>query len=224
MATAQATTTTEPRFVIHDVSWEQYLALLDWMGDRQIRISFDGESLELMSPSYEHGRSDSLVGYLIRRLSEELNLDICSSSPVTFKSELAKKGLEPDGCFWFANEPLVRGKTELDLTVDPPPDLAIEVEVSQSTLNRLAIYASLGVPEVWRVREGKIQALLLGDDGQYHSSEVSRSLPMLPIPEFSHWIARGLEMSERQLIREFVAWVRETILPNHPGNRVENDV
>lgn len=222
MATVQATPTAEPRFVIYGVTWEQYLALLDWVGDRHIRITFDGENLELMSPSYEHGRGDSLIGYLVRRLSEELDLDICSSGPTTFKSEQVKKGLEPDECFWFQNEPLIRGKTELDLNVDPPPDLAIEVEVTRSILNRLEIYAALGVPELWRWRNERVEILLLGPDGQYHPSDSSLCLPMVPNKEFSRWVARGLEMSERQLIREFVAWVRETILPNLPaGDRDE---
>ncbi len=221
MATAQATkTTAESRFVIQDVTWESYLALLDWMDGRNVRITFDGERLELMSPSYEHGRGDSLIGYLIRRLSEELEIDICSSSPVTFKSELVQKGLEPDTCFWFQNEPLVRGKRELDLTVDPPPDLVVEVEVRSSILNRLEIYAALRVPELWRWRNDRMEVLLLGPDQQYHPAATSRCLPMVPIEEFSRWVGRGLEMSERQFIREFVAWVRETILPNLPPGEV----
>lgn len=221
MATAQATRTAESRFVIHDVTWEEYLALLDWMDDRKIRITFDGENLELMTTSFEHERGASLIGRLIERLSEELDLDICSGGVTTFKSELVKKGLEPDRCYWFANEPLIRGKKELDLTIDPPPDLAVEVEVTSSILNRLEIYAALGVPELWRWRNERIEVLLLGPDRSYHPSDSSLSLSMVLIEEFSRWIGRGLEMSERQLVREFVAWVRETILPNMPPRDAE---
>lgn len=221
MATVQLTKSTEPRFVVHDVSWEEYLTFLDWMAERHVRIAFDGESLELMTTSFEHERWASLTGRLVERLSESLDLDICSGGTVTLKSELVKRGLEADRCYWLANEPYVRHKRKLDLAVDPPPDLAIEVEVSRSILDRLAIYADLGIPEIWRFRDDQLQVLLLGPDGRYHPSESSQSLPMVSIPEMNRWIVRGLEVGERQLIREFVAWINETILPNHPGDRGE---
>lgn len=213
---ATATATAEARFVIHGVTWEKYLALLDWMGDRHIRVTFDGEDLELMSPSYEHERGGALVGHLIERLSEELDLDICSGGQTTFKSELVEKGLEPDRCYWLRNEPVIRGKTELDLAADPPPDLAVEVEVTSSVLDRPEIYSALGIPEIWRWRRGRLEVLLLGPDRRYHASDAGACLPMVPVAEFGRRVARGLEIGERQLIREFVAWVREAIAPDVP--------
>jgi Uma2 family endonuclease len=214
--TAKATGVGEDRILIPGVTWKQYLELLDWMGDRNIRITFDGDCVELMSPSYLHSRGDTLIGRMIEMVCFELDLDICSAAPVTLKTELMERGLEPDRSYWLANEPLVRGKTELDENVDPPPDLVIEVEVTRGILNRIAIYAALGVPEIWRWHKGKIEVLLLGDDGRYHPSGTSRSLPMLPMAEMSRWVERGLAMGERQWIREFVAWVRETIAPGQP--------
>ncbi len=157
MATVQTSpptvqATPDSRFLIPGVTWDEYLKLLDWMDDRHVRVTYDGNTVELMSPSFEHGRTGSLLGQLVERLSEELDLDICGGNDTTLKSELAKKGLEPDECYWFQNEPRIRHNREIDLSIDPPPDLAIEVEVTRSILDKLAIYSEVGIPEIWRVR------------------------------------------------------------------------
>lgn len=212
MATVSQTSA-ESRFVISGVSWEEYLRLLDWMGDRHIRLTYDGSSVEMMSPSYEHDYDDWIIGRLVERLCEELSIRYRIGAKSTLKSALVEKGLEADACYWIQNEPAMRGKRKLDLSLVPPPDLAIEVEVSRSVLDRLGIYSALGVPEVWRVRNTKVRVLLLGEDGQYYPSETSQSLPMVPIESLSEWLVRAQVLDESDLIPEYVAWVRETILP-----------
>jgi Uma2 family endonuclease len=218
MATVQASKTSAqtnpaPGMLIHHVSWEEYLKLLDWMDDRHIRVTYDGSTVEIMSPSYEHDYDDWVIGRFVERLCEELAIRYRIGAKTTLKRELVEKGLEADACYWIQNEPAMRGKRKLDLSLVPPPDLAIEVEVSRSVLDRLGIYSALGVPEVWRVRNAKVRMLRLGEDGQYHPSETSHCLPMLPIESLSEWLVRAQVLDESDLIPEYVAWVRETIVP-----------
>ena len=104
-------------------------------------------------------------------MTEELDIPIRSGGSTTFKSQILKKGLEPDECYWIANEHLVRGRLDLDLEVDPPPDLAVEVEITRSVLNRMGIYASLRVPEVWRSDGDQIIVEQLQADGTYATSQ-----------------------------------------------------
>ncbi|HEX8201058.1 MAG TPA: Uma2 family endonuclease [Isosphaeraceae bacterium] len=144
MATVQAPA--EQRLVLWDVGWKGYLALLDVVGDRRIRITYDRGNVELMTVSPLHEFSKKNLARLIEILSYELDLDIRSGGSFTFKREDLDRGLEPDECYWFRNEPLVRMKMEFDPLIDPPPDLVVEVEVSRSVLDRMGILAALGVP------------------------------------------------------------------------------
>ena len=216
MATVQAPA--EQRLVLWDVGWKGYLALLDVVGDRRIRITYDRGNVELMTVSPLHEFSKKNLARLIEILSYELDLDIRSGGSFTFKREDLDRGLEPDECYWFRNEPLVRMKMEFDPLIDPPPDLVVEVEVSRSVLDRMGILAALGVPEIWRFDESAILVQHLQPDGSYAIRPASLSFPWLPMAEMTERVRRVGKMSERELIRSFVAWVREEIAPRiRPG-------
>src|SRR5690348_4632225 len=119
----------DKRFVLYGVDWTVYDAIVTALGDRPTRITFDGENLEFMSPSLIHEWYAGLIARFLEALAFELDLAIFSGGSTRFSRRDVERGLEPDKCFWIQNEPTVRGKRELDLQSDPPPDLAIEIEV-----------------------------------------------------------------------------------------------
>src|SRR5437763_1813121 len=173
----------DTRFVIHGVDWETYDAISHALGDHRTRLTFDGENLELMSPSPIHEWSANLLGRMLEALALELDLPIRGGGSTTFKRSSIERGLEPDECFWIQSESAVRGKMELDFLLDHPPDLAFGVDISRSSLDRLEIYASLGIPEVWTFDGESLRIRLLQPGGKYVETDASLCLPLLPVDE-----------------------------------------
>ena len=189
--------------LLEGVRYSTYEALLEDIGNRHIRLTYDNGSLEIMTVSPRHEWAKKLIGRMIEAMTEELNIPIRSGGSTTFKKELSKKGLEPDDCYWVANERAVRGRPDLEIELDPPPDIAVEVEISTSALNRLAIYAAIGVTEIWRSDGQQILISQLQDDGSYAPVSQSPSFPWLPVAELSRFLSAGMTMSETQWIRSF---------------------
>lgn len=201
---------TEPNlYVLYDVSWEFYEACLKELGERNIRLTYDRGTLEFMSPSEKHDRPKRLLGRLIEALTEELGIEIRSEGSTTWRSEEKERGLEPDECYYVEHEPLVRGRETIDPAVDPPPDLAVEVEVTRRFVDRLGIYAALGVREIWRHWGDRFRVFVLGDDGEYREADRSPSFPFLPIDEVNRFLARRNEMGETAWVRSFREWLRQ---------------
>src|SRR5262249_18031294 len=147
MITAQAPA--EQRLHLSSIPWETYVLYSDGLGPRHIRATYDRGEMEVMTLSSKHENRKKLLGRLVEALTEEMEIDIASFGSMTCRRKNLRRGLEPDGAYWIANEPSVRGRENIDLEVDAPPDLALEIEISRSTLNRMGIYAALCVPEVW---------------------------------------------------------------------------
>jgi Uma2 family endonuclease len=196
------------------VSWESYVQILRAFDNRHLRITYDRGGLEIMTLSSEHERLKHLLRRLIEALTEELEWEIAGYGSMTFKRRREKRGLEPDECFWIQSEPLVRGKDEIDMKSDPPPDLVVEIEWTRSVLNRMGIFAKFRVPEVWSYDGQTLQVRLLGADGKYLESSTSRAFPFLPVAELLRFLALRSSMSETELVRQFRAWVRERIAAN----------
>lgn len=209
MATITEKTIEPQLYVLHDVSWEFYEACLKELGDRNIRLTYDRGTLEFMSPTERHDRSKRLLGRLIEALTEELEIEIRSEGSTTWRNEELERGLEPDECYYVEHEPLVRGRETIDPATDPPPDLAIEVEVTRRIVDRLGIYAALGVREIWRHTGERFRVFVLGEDGTYHEADRSPSFPFLPLDEVNHFLSRRNEMGENAWVRSFRAWVRD---------------
>jgi Uma2 family endonuclease len=200
--------------VLHGVSWEQYEKLLDAFGNRRLRHTYDRGTLEIMSPSSTHENVKRFMGRLIEKLAEECDVDIRSFGSMTQRKRKKERGLESDECYYFANEPLVRHKRDLDFAIDPPPDLAVEVDVSRSSVGRLRVYASLGVPEIWRCDEDEhVTFVKLVKGGRYTEIERSIAFPFLTPGELQEFVDLRLALSERELIRKFARWVRKKIKP-----------
>jgi Uma2 family endonuclease len=207
MSTAQIPA--EQHFVLSCIDWPTYVGFSDLLGERHVRVTFDRGEMEFRTLSPEHECSKKLLARLIEVLTEEMDIDIAGFGSMTCRREDLERGLEPDECYWITNEAKVRGRTDIDLDVDPPPDLALEVEVSRSALDRMRVYAGLGVPEVWRWDGQHLHVHLLGSDGQYAESDRSRVLPFLPVSELARFLAATATTSETELIRSFRAWVHE---------------
>src|SRR5690349_10860660 len=141
----------EERFVLRNVSWKTYEHLLaDFAESRSPRLAYDRGTLEIMSPLPEHEELSHDLAMLVEIAAEARDLHIRGLGSTTFKRKDLKQGFEPDACFYIQNAEKMRGRARVDLAIDPPPDLVIEIEHSRSSINKLSIYAQIGVPEVWR--------------------------------------------------------------------------
>ena len=194
--------------VLQNIRWQTFEALLEDLGDHRGRIAYDGGTLEITSPSPKHEALKSLLGRFIETFTEELNIKIASRGFTTLKSVLKAKGVEPDECYYIQNEAAVRNRDEIDLARDPPPDLAVEIDITSTFLNRRSIYAALGIPEVWS-HDGKELRVLRLKDGKYEASGESGTFPMLPMAELAEFLKRRHALDETALVRSFRAWVRE---------------
>lgn len=201
----------ENRVVLTDVSWATFEALLTDTNHRGSRFIYDRGNLEIMSPSYEHERLRRLIGRLIETYTEILGIPIQSAGSTTLKSELKGRGLEPDECYYIANEPLVRGLDEIDLSVNPPPDLAVEIDISSSSLDQLSIYAALGVAEVWIYNGTQLNLYRLQQGNRYEQCTLSPALPALSPETVLEFLSRRNTTDETNLIKSFRQWVREKI-------------
>src|SRR4051812_24072864 len=137
--------------VLDDVSWAFYEHVLKEIGDRQIRVTYDDGRIEIMSPLSEHEMAKKPIARLLEMLTFVLDIEICSSGSTTFRRKEKRKGLEPDECYFFGeNAVKIRGVRRWNPKKHPPPDLAIEVDITSRSIDREPIYAALGVRELWR--------------------------------------------------------------------------
>jgi len=199
-----------PCLLLEDVDWRTYTRLLHIFAERPaFRLTYDRGRLEIMSPLPEHEMDADFLGCLVRALTDELGLPILGGGSTTFRRRRYQRGLEPDRCYWIAHEPAVRGKRKLDLRVDPAPDLAIEVDVTSRSINRMKIYAVLGVPEVWRVENETLKFYSLGTNRKYSEISHSLSFPLVTPADLMGFLALRATQDENSIVRQFRAWVQQ---------------
>lgn len=199
----------EQRVLLKNVSWHLFESLLEALGDnRSSRLAYDQGTLEIMTPLLPHEHSKRLIEKLIDILVEELNLNIKSIGSMTCKREDLLRGIEPDSGFYIQNESVVRNREEIDLNQDPPPDLMLEVDFTNQSLNKFPIYISLGVPEIWRYAKGNLQIYRL-QQAQYVPVNDSPTFANLPLTETPRFLEQSNQIGEAQMLRAFRLWVRE---------------
>lgn len=204
-------TPTEQRTVLNNISWLTFEAILKETGDKRgYRFAYDGDVLEIMSPLLEHESYKSNLGNFIVVLAEELNIEIKSGGSLTLKRKDLKRGIEPDNCYYIQSEPLIRGKQTISLETDPPPDLAIEIDITQSSINKLELYAALGVAELWRYN-GKTLIFYQLQEQQYLESELSLTFPFLSSAELTPFLEQSQTIGEITLLKTFRNWVKEQL-------------
>jgi Uma2 family endonuclease len=196
------------RLLLHDVSWDEFEAILEELGEhRNSRIAYDKGLLEIMAPLPEHESDKEIISDLLKALLEELDIEFLTLGSTTFKNSDMLKGIEPDQCFYIQHEAAVRGKKRLDLTVDPPPDLALEVDITART--HPETYAALGVPELWR-RVGQTIRIYQLQDGEYIEVTESPNFPGWSLQsEIPIYMKQSQTKGRNKAMRSFRLWVRE---------------
>jgi Uma2 family endonuclease len=200
------------------VDWRTYSRLLRAFAERPgIRLTYDRGELEITSPTLEHDDDGRVLGTFVFVLTEELGLPLKHGGSTTLRRRLRRRGIEADECFWIANAHRMAGKRRLDLRTDPPPDLAVEVDVTRNSLNRMDIYAVLGVPEVWRLDGNTLSFFVLGAGRSYSSAAVSRSFPLVTPADLLGFIQQARQAGdENPVLRQFRAWVRQRVAGGPP--------
>jgi Uma2 family endonuclease len=212
MSTVPARRSRRQRLNLDNVDWRTYSRLLRVFAERPgYRLTYDRGRLEIMSPLPEHELAGSLLARFVDVLVEEMNLPAQCGGSTTLRRRSLRRGLEPDRCYWIASANLVRGKMRLDFAVDPPPDLAIEVDVISSSLDRMSIYASLGVPEVWRLEQGALSFHALGAGRRYAPVSNSLSFPSVTPADLSRFLALLATELHTTIVGQFRAWMRQQL-------------
>jgi Uma2 family endonuclease len=195
--------------IFEDVTWDEYEELLDEFSDNShYRISYDKGRLEIMSPSERHEYRKSILGSLVEVLTEEMNMNLVRLGSTTWKKRRGSQGAEADESFYITSCERIRNKHEIDLNTDPPPDLVIEVDISHSSRNKFAIYAGLGVPELWRYRKSSIRFYRLVE-GQYVEVTNSGLFPFLSPSDLNAFMDQDYIEEFNQTKRAFREWVRK---------------
>lgn len=197
----------EQRILLQGINWETYESILEAHRSRSVpRFTYDRGRLEIMSPSPEHEKLKHTISVLVEVLAEGMDIDLEGLGSTTFKREDLKRGFEPDSCFYVQSVKRVRGKTELDMTIDPPPDLLIEIDITSPSISRFPLFAQLGVPEVWRY-DGERWMILALEGDEYVARGESIALPGLTAAQIAHFIEEGRTMRRP----EWVRWVRDSV-------------
>ena len=205
---AKALELPEQKVILHGISWDTYERLLADNDERRVpRLAYDRGVLEAMSPSAEHEGIARNIAMIVSVVAEELEIDVFDAGSTTFKRADLERGFEPDGCFYVQHERRIRGQRRIDLTVDPPPDLVIEVDVTSPSLNKLPVYASIGVSEVWR-HAGERLAILVLDGERYVEVATSRVLPPLNAELLSDLVEASRTQGRTVWMRALRDWVR----------------
>jgi Uma2 family endonuclease len=191
--------------VLYGVTWEDYLKLLDANGDLYLRHTYDEGTLEMMTPRKKHDWVAGLLGRMVEALTLALDLPIQSIGSTTLRAASGGRGIQPDRTYYLASEPRVHCKESYDPQRDPPPDLAIEVDVTSSSVPRMPILAAIGVPEVWRFERGRLRFYRLGKAG-YEPAQCSGAFPFLTPPDLMRFVNRRVKVGETAVVREFVQW------------------
>lgn len=163
-----------------------------------------------MSTSPRHERYKYWLGRFLDTIAEELQKPIVPGGSMTFQRKDLDRGFEIDECYWIANEPAVRDKLTWDPAIDPAPDVAIEIEVSRSVINRLSILAAFKVPEVWCYDGTELRIRLLQADGNYQLSERSLAFPTVPVKDLVRFLPPA-ESDYLKAVASVRAWVRSLI-------------
>lgn len=199
-----------PPIVMRGVSWPTYKTLMAEVGgDRAWRIAYDRGVLELRMPLEEHEEPKGLLESFVEAIADELEIEVRKLGSLTLEREDLARAVEPDSCFYIQNELALRGR-KIDLSNDPPPDLVIESDYTNSSVNKQSIYWALGVPELWRYTN---QRLLVYSrlDGGYEQRDSSVVFPFLPVADVGYFIEQSRTVGQRSAVRLFRQRIRDIL-------------
>jgi Uma2 family endonuclease len=208
----------DQRVVLRNVGWETYERLLaDHASSSAPRFTYDRGLLEIVSPSTEHEEDNRTLAMLVEVVAEEMDVDVRNVGSMTFRREDLQRGFEPGSSFYIGNAERVSGKVQIDPAVDPPPDLVIEIDVTHPSLDKLPIYAQMGVPEVWRLA-GERVVVLVRQAEEYLEARESVALPPLTDDVLTRFVAESRTLKRTAWLRAVRAWLRDRS-PDKPPSR-----
>jgi Uma2 family endonuclease len=207
--TQAATAVGEERMLIREVRWDFYLAFCKEIGERPLRLSYSDGMLEIMITKAPHEFYKKMLAKLIETIFLERDLPVRSGGSMTFQRADLEKGFEPDECWWIQHEADVRAKRKFDFRRDPPPDLAIEVEISRSLVDRVGIFAAMGVKELWRHNGKRLRFAVLQEDGTYRDQATSLAFPFLRPADLEPYLRIDDRTDETTRVRRFRDWLRQ---------------
>lgn len=202
------------KLILNNLTWKEFEEILEELGEnRGTRIAYDKGRLEIMSPLPEHETDKILISDFVAIILEELDIEFWCLGSTTFKNPLMNQGIEPDNCFYIKNELLIRGKDRLDLSIDPPPDLVLEIDLTSRSYPH--IYEALGVPELWRFEKGILEINIL-QNGRYIKSESSLNFPDFPLKKlFPKYLKKCKKEGRNKTMQAFRKLIRKYIKNNH---------
>ncbi len=194
---------------LYGISWETYERIIAEHGEKGgTRFTFDNGALEIRVRSSRHEKPNRALAALVEVLAEEFDIDLRRLGSTTFKREDLQKGFEPDSCFYIQNSEAIRGKDEIDLASDPPPDLIIEIDITSESLDRFPLFAAVGVMEVWRFDRASVAFFRL-EEGEYVKTLNSVSFPPLTDEIATRFLTESLTMKSTAWLRRVRQWARE---------------
>lgn len=194
--------------VLPHIPWAEFEAVVQVLGDRRdVRLSYDRGKMEIAMPSPEHEEYVDLIQDLTRLLVRELGLRLESRGTALLKRELRETEAQPDGCFYIQHAAQIIGKRQLDLTIDPPPDIVVEVDLSTDSRGKFSIYATLGVPELWRYDGLSLEIHHLMETG-YVEAPASLAFPFLTAAELTDVLEQSKELGQDAALDEFRSWLQ----------------
>jgi Uma2 family endonuclease len=188
--------------VVPHVAWDDYERLLENLTERPLRVTFDCGRLEIVSPSPRHERYARFFDDLVRAFAEVHDLGLEKLGQTTWKMRLRDKGIEADSCYYVRNVERVIGKEELDLEFDPPPDIAVEIDITSTSVEKLAVYAALAVPEIWRYDGQTVQIYGLAE-AKYMECSGSNILPGLTASILTQFMELSKTQGQTRALKAF---------------------
>jgi Uma2 family endonuclease len=192
----------------HHVSWEDYEKLLDQVAEASgLRISYDNGALQIMTLSTAHENYERFIEALVRQVSLRLRIKLRSFGSATMRKRQKRAGKEPDCCFYVQTAAALGNRMQLDFSVDPPPDIAVEIDLYHDSRAKFPIYVALGVPELWRF-DGYALTIFQLQEGRYLEQESSRALPCLTSQLLTDYLARLTTVGEFESLLAFDEWLQ----------------
>ncbi|MGH1395616.1 MAG: Uma2 family endonuclease [Trichormus sp.] len=202
---------TQTRTLLKNISWQTFKAMLTDMGnERNSRLAYDNGIVEIMTPLMPHETSNRLIEGLIVVLCEEFNLEVKTTGSLTLTRDDLEKGAEPDSSYYIQNEFLVRDKENIDLNEDPPPDLVLEVDYSKPKIDKLSLYAAMGIPEFWRYNGTRLRIYILSGN-QYTEVEQSPTFAPVIVKDIPRFLQESQKIGQLAAKKAFRAWVKQQI-------------
>lgn len=185
---------TTQRIILPRVQWCTYTRLLEERGNSHaVLLTYDQGTLELMAPSLSHEHTNRVLAMIVEAVALMYDVDLYPAGSTTFTRQDLARGFEPDSCYYITHAATVRGKPAIDLMIDPPPDLVIEIDMTRTSLDKFPLYAAIGVPEVWRYT-GDSLAMAYLHDQVYETTETSLIFPRLTALQIIAWVQQFDQM------------------------------